>query len=51
MGKKAKKNFDNVWKNVNIEGPLDSGDFEGFAGLEVLENYSSDFVKGGNKVN
>lgn len=51
MTNKTKKSANSKkWKSVQIEGVLDSTEFEGFAGLEVLENYDADFVKGGSKV-
>jgi hypothetical protein len=43
------------WKQVEIKGSLISGtdDFDGFAGMEVLENYDASFLLGSkkNKVN
>lgn len=45
---KSKKKIAAQWKPVEIAGHLVSGsdDFEGFAGLEVLENYDSSFLLG-----
>lgn len=47
--KKLKKK--STWKPVEIAGNLISGadDFEGFAGLEVLENYDDSFLSGDSK--
>ena len=41
------------WKPVEITGSILNGseDFEGFAGLEVLENYDSSFLKGDSRKN
>jgi ATP-dependent RNA helicase DDX24/MAK5 len=50
MGKKTKENYDKLeWKAVKVEGALSGEDFEGFAGLEVLESYDSKILAGGNK--
>lgn len=37
------------WKAVKVEGTLIGEDFEGFAGLEVLENYDSSIFAGKGK--
>lgn len=39
------------WKPVEITGSLlnPSEDFEGFIGLEVLENYDASFLRGNKK--
>lgn len=50
MGIKKVNNNNLKWKAVAVEGTLAGGDdFEGFAGLEVLENYDSSIIAGGNK--
>jgi ATP-dependent RNA helicase DDX24/MAK5 len=50
MGKKSKENFEKLqWKAVKVEGALSGEDFQGFAGLEVLESYDSKILAGGNK--
>lgn len=49
---KVKKiNGSTTWKPVEIAGNLISGsdDFDGFAGLEVLENYDASFLRGDTK--
>lgn len=45
---KAKTKIISKWKPVEIQGSVFDGteDFEGFAGLEVLENYDSSFLLG-----
>ncbi|KAG5679034.1 hypothetical protein PVAND_008635 [Polypedilum vanderplanki] len=50
----GKKKIDNKfksakWKQVKIDGNLVGDDLEGFAGLEVLENYNSSFLSGTSK--
>jgi hypothetical protein len=42
---KLKTKKSSSWKAVQIGGTLESGDFDGFAGLEVLESYDSGFIK------
>lgn len=42
------KNNNLKWKAVKLEGTIDGDDLQGFAGLEVLENYDSSLL-GGNK--
>lgn len=37
------------WKPVNVEGTLGGEDFEGFAGLEVLEGYDSSVLSGNKR--
>lgn len=44
--KKLKSNTSLNWKSVNLEGVIDGEDLQGFAGLEVLENYNSSLLKG-----
>lgn len=44
--KKIKKNGSSQWKQVKIEGCIGGEGLEGFAGLEVLENYNSSFLSG-----
>jgi ATP-dependent RNA helicase DDX24/MAK5 len=45
--KKIKKNSGNrTWKQVQIAGCIEGENLEGFAGLEVLENYDSSFLSG-----
>jgi hypothetical protein len=48
---KSKKPIAPSWKQVEISGGLiaEGADFDGFAGLEVLENYDSSFLKGAKK--
>lgn len=48
---KAKTKIIPKWKPVEIEGAVFDGteDFEGFAGLEILENYDSSFLLGDTK--
>ncbi|CRL03340.1 CLUMA_CG016233, isoform A [Clunio marinus] len=43
----VKKISSSKWKPVEISGNLigEAGDFDGFAGLEVLENYDSSFLR------
>lgn len=55
MGKKAAKTKTIIpkWKAVEIKGSIiaDGEDFDGFGGLEVLENYDSSFLLGSKKQN
>lgn len=44
LSKKFKKKA--TWKPVEISGNFITDDFEGFAGLEVLENYDQAFLTG-----
>lgn len=44
--KKTKSNRTSKWKPVKISGNIAGDDLEGFAGLEVLENYDSSFLSG-----
>ncbi|CAG9801196.1 unnamed protein product [Chironomus riparius] len=50
MGPKSKKNKKNsgntTWKQVQIAGCIEGDNLDGFAGLEVLENYDSSFLSG-----
>lgn len=42
------KTKDASWQQVKLNGPVisdEGADFGGFIGLEVLENYSGDFVR------
>lgn len=55
MGKKIKKSLSSSkWKQVCVEGSMLGEDLEGFAGLEVLENYDAGYLagnlKGRNKI-
>lgn len=40
------KGGNKTWKQVQISGCIDGDNLEGFAGLEVLENYDSSFLSG-----
>lgn len=51
MAKSKKLKEKSTWKPVEISGNLISGsdDFDGFAGLEVLESYDASFLSGDSK--
>lgn len=44
--KKKSKNTNLNWKSVQLEGVFDGDDLQGFAGLEVLENYDASLLGG-----
>lgn len=46
---KIKNNPQLKWKPVSVEGTLGGEDFEGFAGLEVLEGYDSSVLSGNKR--
>lgn len=46
--RKFNKNTNSLWTQVKIDGKVlshDNASFDGFAGLEVLEDYDKRFVK------
>lgn len=49
--KKSKTKNPLNWKSVDFSGVFQDGfqEFEGFAGLEVLENYDKSFLTGNTK--
>lgn len=49
--KKSKSKNPSNWKAVDFSGVFNDGfqEFEGFAGLEILENYDKNFITGNTK--